>query len=117
MINPFDYLFYKIYRAWSHLSFNGEPIGHLGVMTFLLLSNVLTIYLLIFGEILPEQVALISGFLIAATLFVSYRPKREARILSRFEKESKERRIIGNTIVILYTIISIIACILTLKYC
>lgn len=110
MINPFNYLFYKIYKTLSCFSISGEPIGQVGVMTFLLGFNVLAIYFLIFKEVPSQKIGVTVFYLIATILFVAYRPKREAKIIAKFEKESEDSRLIGNIAVISYVIFSIWLC-------
>lgn len=110
MINPFDYLFYKIYVFLSHLSGGGNPITHLGAMGVLLGINVLTIYLFVYGESPPFIIYII----LTPLLFYAF-PKKMERIISKYDQESEKSRLIGNTAVTFYVLLSIASFILVVK--
>jgi hypothetical protein len=119
MINPFDYLFYKIHTAWSHISGNGSSGKHHGAMMILLMLNFFTIYELIYGYIpldisehlrrkgfTSDLIVLASGIFIIFISPVFYSSKREKRIIAKYKNESEKSRIIGNAIVICYVILT-----------
>jgi hypothetical protein len=114
MINPFDYLYYKIYTAWSYINGGGYPIRQHGAMWLLLFLNILTIYLLI-TDFIINTFMWCAGVFILIILFICYRPKREVKILAKYSKESEMSRIIGDATVVLYVIISIFVFTLVLK--
>ena len=106
MINPFNYLFYKIYVFLSHISGGGNPITHLSAMGLLL--NSFTFYLFFFDKLFPSF-----GCLILVILLLPYAvPKISDKIISKYEKESEKSRLIGNTVVTFYVILSVVALIL-----
>ena len=115
MINPFDYLFYKIYTAWSHLYFSRVPYTHTLIMTLLLALNVLTGYLFIEREWPSDNFMIISYVTIVVFTLPYLHPRKESRIIAKFENESGRSRTIGNTVVISYVILSIISFVLVMK--
>jgi hypothetical protein len=113
MINPFDYLYYKIYSALSYISGGGNPINHIGAIILLFILNCMNIYTLITGE-LSATFAYISGFLILIVSLI-YFYSRQAKIIAKYSQESEQSRTIGNTAVVLYVIISIVAAVLVIR--
>ncbi len=114
MVNPFDYLYYKIYTAISYISGGGYSANHHSVMGALLLLNITTIYILIAGTFsLPFAIVCIGVETIL--FFIFYMPKRGTRILAKYNKESEKSRMIGNAAVVLYVIITIVTFALVLK--
>ncbi|MCD7901065.1 MAG: hypothetical protein LUH22_14705 [Bacteroides sp.] len=107
MINPLDYLYYKIYKAWSFLSGGDYPIKHQAAMLLLIWFNILTVYFLFFKELPSEKFNIACVIVIGIIILIIYRPKREAKIVAKFEKESEDSRIIGNILVICYVVGSI----------
>lgn len=116
MINPFDYLYYKLYKAWSHLSFSGIPTHHTGIMSLLLTFNVYSIYTWIFKAKVSITVFMIFAFFVVITILFCYRTKVENKIIEKFDKESKTSRIVGSLAIILYAILSVWGFSLVLKY-
>ena len=108
MINPFNYLFYKIYVFLSHISGGGNPITHLAAMGTLLGINIMTIYLFIYGNWPPFSLL----YMILAPLVLYAIPKISDKIISKYEKESEKSRLIGNTVVTFYVVLSVVALIL-----
>lgn len=108
MINPLDYLYYKIYVAWTYLSGGGKPTNNLSAIGFLMLSNIFTIYILIY-----KTFSMSFGLLIVILegLFCAFyfNSKKEDKILKKYENESPQSKIIGTIAVILYAIISIVS--------
>ena len=115
MINPFDYLFYKIYKAWSIFNSGGYPVRHHAATGFLYTINIWTLYMLIANEFPPDIWAYGSIIFITIIFFVFYGVKRERKILAKYSQESERSYQIGNTVVVFYVIISIIAFILVLR--
>lgn len=102
ILTPFNYLFYKIYVFMFYLNFNSSPIQHLAVMSVLITMNIITIHMAIYGSPPPNK------FLIILILLVPYAfPKVEDKIVSKYENESEESKIIGNIAVIAYIALSI----------
>jgi Ca2+/Na+ antiporter len=115
MINPFDYLYYKIYKALCFINGGYESIQQHAIMGGLLLINILTIYILIAGDLPSTALCVMYLLLSTAIHSVFYMTKREKKILDKYEKESKKSRIMGNIAVLLYVIVSIVAFALALK--
>ena len=116
MINPFDYLYYRIYKIWSWFDGGGEPVKHEAGLALLYGLNLLTIYTALYKETPKVESMIIVAFLILAVILICYRPKREKRIVAEFEKKSEDFREIGNIIANAYIIISICAFVLVTKY-
>ena len=115
MINPFDYLFYKIYNAWSYLSSTGKPINYFAPIGILFLLNAWTTYMLLVDGF-SKAFAYGSVAFVGIFLFIRFRPKREAKIIAKYSKESNKSRMIGNTVVIFYVTLSIVSFILVMKH-
>ena len=116
MINPFDYLHYKIYKAWSQLNGGGYPFSHYAVIAIPYILNSLTIYILIVNEFPSKEIFSGIAFPILVIVFICYRPNREDKILAKYCNESEDSRLIGNAVVVFYYIISILVFILVRKY-
>lgn len=104
MVNPINYLFYKIYKALLFIDGGGSPVKQSGATALLLLLNFWTVWILITGE-LNTVVAAIS--LIFMLLFSIFYAASEEQIIAKYEKESDKSRIVGNWIVTLYILITI----------
>jgi len=115
MINPLDYLYYKIYVAWSYISGGGRPINHISAIGFIMLSNMYTVYIAI-NKTLSETFGI--GSIILEVIFcaIYFNSKKEEMIIKKFENESNKSRVIGNIIVIGYSLLSVISLIYVLKY-
>ena len=111
MINPFNYLFYKIYVFLSHISGGGNPITHLAAMGTILLSNIITINMLITKKFPTDEFLKVVFVILSLLLFYAV-PKISDKIISKYEKESEKSRLIGNTVVTFYVILSVVALIL-----
>ncbi|MDR1553107.1 MAG: hypothetical protein LBS69_06565 [Prevotellaceae bacterium] len=110
MNNPLDYLWYKTYKWFKCIDKGGNSattdIGPIGAV---LISNLFTIILLIFGNI-PNQYVWIFIIIIPSMLSFPYlRRKKQAQVLKRYRCESEKSRITGNIIVVVYVILSIAA--------
>lgn len=115
MINPLDYLYHKIYVAWSYISGGGIPINNISAIGFLMLSNMYTVYIAI-NKTLTEAFGI--GSIIFEVIFcaIYFNIKKEEMIIQKFENESNKSRIIGNIIVIAYSLLSLMSLIYVLKY-
>ena len=116
MINPFDYLYYRMYKIWFWLECGDEPVRYLFGLVLLYGLNLLTIYIALYKDIPKLGSIYIAFFLILAVILICYRPKRGKRIVAEFEKKSEDYREIGNIIANAYIIISICAFVLVSKY-
>jgi uncharacterized membrane protein len=110
MNNPLDYLWYKTYK--SKLYNRGQSMG------FVLLANLCTICLLIFGM---DSLSFGSSLLLIILSFVLTCPyerskKKQIKVIRKYYKESDESRIRGNIIVAIYVIISFVTFFLVAKY-
>ena len=113
MINPLDYLYYKVYKGLSYISGGGNPLSQIGATTILLMANFFTIYYLIAGE-LPKSVLTISTTII--TLFCAiYFLIKEDKILAKYDQESEQSYRKGNMIVTVYVILTFVAAICVLR--
>jgi hypothetical protein len=115
MINPLDYLYYKIYVAWSYISGGGRPINHISAIGALMFSNIITVYIIINGE-LSETFGIGSVFFEVIFCAIYFNFKKEDKILKKYENESSQSKIIGNIAVILYAIVSLVSLIDVLSY-
>jgi hypothetical protein len=116
MINPFDYLFYKLYKV--ELCTGGTNLGYsMGWMLVLLFLNFLTIYWWLTGSMEPTDTISSVGFasiFILITLFY-WILKRDKKVIAKFKNESTKSREIGNLVVICYVILTIVSFILVIK--
>jgi len=112
ILMPFSYLFYKLYAFYLVMSSGDTPSGmsHLGVMGGLIACNVITLYLTIWGCFPPIWIYAISFLIIIPYAF----PKVAEKIVSKYENEKVNSRIIGNIVVVIYIFSSIISLILVL---
>jgi len=115
MINPFDYLYYKIYKALSFISGGINPTNLTAAFGLLLLSNTLTVYMLIAGEF-SLTFAYCSLAVLALISLFNLLSNKEEKIIAKFKNESEKARILGDALVILYVVISIILFIIAIKY-
>ncbi|MEA5006283.1 MAG: hypothetical protein VB022_07710 [Rikenellaceae bacterium] len=115
MINPLDYLYYKIYVAWSYISGGGRPINHISAIGFLMLSNIYTIHELIFHTF-SDTFGIISALFVVVFCAIYFNFKKEDKILEKYENESPKSQVIGSIAVILYVIISIVSLICVVLY-
>jgi hypothetical protein len=114
MKNPLDYLWYKIYKAFSYIE-KSSPFSSCKCMSVLLIINLLTIIWLMLGRIHIFSIIWILtliGILIIPYLFT----KKQAKILWKYKNESEKSRIRGNIIVTMYIILSFVILFLVVKY-
>ena len=115
MINLLDYLFYKMYTAWSHILYGKRyPFDYQGPIIILLMLNYVSIDILAGYNTNNSSMFMLYGIFII--LFVILYSLREKKFLSKFKNESKKSCTIGNIAVITYVIASIILFILSIKY-
>jgi hypothetical protein len=108
MKNPIDYLWYKIYKALYIISGRKDTINDAGFMAILLIFNFLSIRWLIYGNI-SEKFIIWTCVLVTIIILPYFFNKKKLIILKKYRCESKESKIIGNTIVTIYIILSFIA--------
>lgn len=116
MINPFDYLYYKLYKAWSVFTVGEYPPPPHGIMLLLLSFNVYSLYSWIFKQRPSTAIFMIFLIFMGIVILFCYRAKVENQIIAKFDRESKTSRIIGNIAVTIYAILSIWGFGLALKY-
>ena len=97
MVNPIDYLFYKVYNVLDIIGCETKIIA----IAILVQINLMTIAIAIFGTI-PLGTFIFIG--IIGLYLVSYYTDNEERILERYESELSRK--IGNTIVTIYVILT-----------
>ena len=105
MVNPFAYLFYKMYKVLRIL--DGEdtlPICCFGMTALLLTANLWTVWLFVFKDL--SNLLMVITLLISGVFFAYYYTKGE-KIVSKFSKESNRSRTIGNIAVLLYVFLTI----------
>lgn len=102
MINPIDYLYYKVYKGISYMNGGSYPITQVGATGLILIANYMTISYLILGRF-PDYFMRISGLFLIAFCII-YFSVREKKILAKYEQESEKSQKIGNWIVICYII-------------
>ncbi len=115
MINPFDYLQYKIYKTMSWLIGNGSE-RYYGILFSLYFLNIITITTILIGRQLSDTFAISCGFCILVVGLIFYRKKRERNVIAKYKNESERSRIIGNFAVVLYVILSIVSFFWTARY-
>ena len=113
--SPFDYLFYKLHAFYYHMRGGGSThVAVFGTMGILILLNVFTVYLLLYGELsdtfMDISIIAVSLFMLLLTL-----PKRMKKVTARYENESETSRVVGNAFVTLYVIGTIVGFILAIR--
>lgn len=106
MVNPFDYLFYKVYKGLSFISGGGNPITHAAATVMLLTLNFIAFWTL-FNGISPEP-HIFGIVIVFGVMIIIYFTIRENKILARYDQESARSRTIGNTVVALYVILTFV---------
>jgi len=116
MINPFDYLYYKLYKIEMYIG--GINLGYSkGQMGGLLFLNFFTIYGWLTGSKDPtDMISSIVFFLIFILITLFYWIlKRDKKAIVKFKNESTAFREIGNLAVICYVILTIVSFIWVIK--
>jgi len=104
MINPFDYLWYKMYRFFSKIE-KSAPWSSIKVMSILVAANLMSIIILMCGYLRSDYCGLI--FIIDVIIvFPYFFQKKQCKVIARYRKESEKSRIIGNASVIIYIILT-----------
>jgi diacylglycerol kinase len=110
---PINYLFYKLYSFYVSI-FNSETpptMSHMGFLMIMLISNLITISLAVFGNV-PSY----NSFLIIIFILIPYAiPSVADYIVNSFSKESDRSRIIGNIAVLSYIVLSVLSLVLAVK--
>jgi hypothetical protein len=112
MNNPLDYLWYKIYKAFSHIE-KSAPSSSCKCMSVLFIINSLSI-LLIDKDFINNYVwvfFLLIIFIITPYFFT----KKQIKIIKKYKNESEKSRITGNIVVTFYIILSFVILFLVLK--
>jgi len=104
-INPFDYLFFKISELQS-IHWPNTRMYDSTLTSLCLGINILSVLMLIFGDLYPIFLFIELILMFIITIFYNNRSRRE-RILTKYSQESEKSRIIGNTLVIIYAIITV----------
>ena len=114
MINPFDYLYYKMYKISLYIGSEGVTAGWMGIFLFL---NLFTIYGWLTGNRDPatKHIGIICFFTITLTYMVYWIFKRDKKVIAKFKNESTKSREVGNLVVICYVILTIVSFILVIK--
>lgn len=108
MVNPLDYLYYKLAEFYLGLGFQSKPentqAGRLFVM--LLVFNISSVGMLIWDRTIGVSFIILA---IPLGIFESfyYNRKRVRKIEAKYSQESEDSRVNGNIIVILYVLISL----------
>ena len=111
MINPFDYLYYKLYKF---ARYTGSRTFTGGWLVMLFLSNVFSVQVLLTGnKDFFDTFGTGISFLVVLFMLIFYWPsKRGKKVIAKYKNESEKSRIIGNTMVTCYVILSIVSFIL-----
>ena len=104
MINPINYLFYKIYKVLFFTNGGIVPVQQSGATALFPLLNFWTIWILVTGELTTVIMVVSLIFMLPLSIFYA---ASEKQIIIKYEKESEKSRIIGNWVVALYIIITI----------
>ncbi len=110
---PINYLFYKLYSFYVSIYNSETPptMSHMGFLTMVLFSNLVTISLALFGNF-PSY----NSFLIIIFILIPYTiPSVADYIVNSFSKESDKSRIIGNIVVFIYIVLSVLLLVLAIK--
>jgi hypothetical protein len=113
MKNPIDYLWYKIYKAFSYIE-KGAPSSSAECMGSLFIINSLSILLI--DKELIKNYAWIFCLLIIFIITPYFFTKKQIRIIKKYKNESEKSRIRGNVIVTFYIILSFVILFLIIKY-
>lgn len=113
-MNIYKYLYYKIYVFTNKLGNYDVPFSALLGMSFLLMINSLIIVLRIifqdrisdFNTVKPFFI-IIGVFILLLNYFLFIYKRKYREIIKKYKKESEKSRKIGNSIVIIYVIISL----------
>jgi len=114
MINPFDYLFYKLAYFQKQPS-SGIRFFDTTIMAILLFCNIITISHIAYREILPAWIYILVFLLVGILVFSVYTKKRYIAIKEKFDLQSENSSLIGNAVVVFYIIITIVAFIMVVK--
>ncbi len=107
MINPIDYLYYKVYKRISYMNGESYPITQMAATCSLLIANYMIVCYLILGEFTDRFLKV--GVFLLIVFSLIYFPIREKRILAKFERESERSRKTGNRVVVLYIIFTLLS--------
>lgn len=99
MINPIDYLFYKIHSGFDIIGNDNAVLATTGTINI----NIASMMVLIYGQI-PNFCYIIC--IIEGWYLVSYYHDNEKKIIEKYESESERSRKIGNVIVAIYLILT-----------
>jgi hypothetical protein len=105
MINPLDYLWYKIYKAQFFIGGKKKPLRDIPFMGCILGINMVCITWLIYGDIFDNFIIFI---FILDTIIISpyFCTKKQAKIVKKYRHETEKYRIIGNTVIVIYIILT-----------
>ena len=109
------YLYYKIYVFTKRIRKNEASIATTIGISYLVLTNIIGVSLMIFDRernniefFKPLYIGIIIlGFAINYLIFL--KDKKYIEIEKRFKKETNERRILGNILVSLYVILTLLS--------
>jgi len=108
-INPFDYLFYKIYSFLSFISCGGsttERVSAISVLSLLFALNLLMLMSLIFDTVSTAIFTVCSFFIVIFNLI--YYNLKDDIIIAKYSQESEQSRTVGNMIVTIYVILTFV---------
>lgn len=107
MINPIDYLYYKVYKGISYMNGGSYPITQMATTCSLLIANYMIVCYLILGEFTDRFLTV--GVFLLIVFSLIYFPVKEKRILAKFEQESERSQKTGNRVVVLYIIFTFLS--------
>jgi hypothetical protein len=112
MKNPIDYLWYKLYKAFSYIE-KGAPSSSAECMGGLFIINSLSILLI--DKDFINNYAWVFFLLVMFIITPYFFTKKQIRIIKKYKNESEKSRITGNIVVTLYIVLSFILLFLVVK--
>lgn len=115
--NPLDYFYYKLYIFWEYL-FNDRNVNYqiIPIILVVLSSNVFSLILSITGE-LTDKAMYVSGGAIMIFLVLRFDSlESRDKYIAKYKDESEKSRVLGNLLVTLYVLASLLILVLLIKY-
>jgi hypothetical protein len=106
MMNPVDYLWYKIRNMMTYIDHGGNHITDIAAMGLCLIANILTIIVLISGEFPNKFMCAWILIVVAVIVFPYMSRKKQAKVLWKYKNESRKSQIRGNITIAVYIILS-----------
>jgi len=114
MINPYDYLFYKLYRINSEIDPGNASFISAMLIVYFVFFNILSAFIFYYAENPDITVSKTQGVGLMAVLVIFnllyFNRKRVERICNTYSKESKKYSLLGWILTISYVVLSVYLC-------